>query len=175
MENNVVKADEPDEFAILTATWILASNDENPLMTYKGINYRLDLKTDYDVKRLIKSRGELFRRGVQDFRLKEWKTEMLQSHMKRPLWIRELGDEHAQHEAINSLTPNDVFRSQFRAYSGAEKSSIEIIDWGLQHIERLRKASMESKEQYAKSKEVRWVLGISIISLIVSALNLFAK
>ena len=89
--------------------------------------------------------------------------------------MRALGDESKQIDIIRALTPDDVFRSQFRASKGSEKSPIEIIDWGLQHIERLRKASMESKEQYAKSKEVRWVLLISIFSLIISALNLFLK
>src|SRR3990172_7246873 len=126
MANKIVKADTPDEFAILTATWILASNDENPLMTYTGINYRLDLPSNYDIRRLINSRGELFRRGVQDFRLEEWKRKMLPSSASRPLWIRELGNEETQIVAINRLTPDEIFRSQFRPTSGAEKSPIEI-------------------------------------------------
>lgn len=175
MATKIVKADTPDEFAILTATWILASNDENPIMTYKGIIYRLDLPKNYNLKRIVNSRGELFRRGVHEHRLAEWKKKMLTSPQNIPSWIRALGDKEKQISAINGLTTSDVFRSQFRALKGAEKSPIEIIDWGLQHIDRLRKASMESKEQYAKSKEVRWVLAVSILGTIISAIGLFTK
>jgi hypothetical protein len=175
MATKIVKADTPDEFAILTATWILASNDENPLMTYKSIIYRLDLPKSYDINKLVKSRGELFRREVREDRLNDWKQQMIKSPKDRSSWIRALGDEEKQIGAINGLTIADVFRSQFRARKGADKSPIEIIDWGLQHIERLRKSSMESKEQYAKSKEVRLVLTVSILGTIISAIGLFLK
>lgn len=170
-----MKADTPDEFAILTATWILASNDENPLMTYKSVIYRLDLPENYELKKLINSRGELFRRGVRSQRLEDWKFKMISNSSSRPSWMRALGDEAQQKAAINALTPDDIFRSQFRATKDSEKSPIEIIDWGLQHIERLRKASIESRDQYAKSTEVRWVLVVSMLSAIISALSLFTK
>jgi hypothetical protein len=174
MANKIVRADTPDEFAILTAAWILASNDENPIMTYKGIVFRLDLPKNYNVKRIVNSRGELFRRGVPEYRLRELKKEWIAYPRKRSSWIRVMGDEGKQIEAIQALTTEDVFRSQFRAVIGAQKSPIEIIDWGLQHIERLRKASMDSKDQYAKSKEVRWVLVVSIITAIISVISVIA-
>ena len=100
---------------------------------------------------------------------------MISSPSSRSSWIRALGNELEQVAAVNELTIDEVFRSQFRTTEGAKKSPIEIIDWGLQHIERLRKARMESKEQYAKSKEVRLVLAMSIISTIISAISLFTK
>jgi hypothetical protein len=175
MTNKIMTADTPDEFAILTATWILASNDENSIMTYKGIVYRLDLPKNYNLKRIVNSRGELFRRGVQEYSLEEWKRKMISFPKNRSSWIRALGDELKQVAAIRELSANDVFRSQFRTINGAGKSPIEIIDWGLQHIERLRKAGMESKEQYAKSTEVRWILAVTIISAIISAIALFTK
>jgi hypothetical protein len=32
----------------------------------------------------------------------------------------------------------DFFRSQFRAEEDAPRSPIEVLDWGLKHIDRLR-------------------------------------
>lgn len=60
---------EPDVFDILSAIWILSCNDENPIMTYRSIKYRLGLPENYDAKGLIESRGELFRKGVPQNRL----------------------------------------------------------------------------------------------------------
>lgn len=133
----------PDEFDILSATWILASNDENPSITYEGIKYRLNLPDDYDVRELISSRADLFRRGIPRQRLDKWKQEMLEGkHL--PSWIREIEDDAERQSTISSLTTNDVFRSQFRAERDAPQSEIEIITWGLEHIDRLRKANIEA-------------------------------
>lgn len=154
----------PDNFDILCATWILASNDQNEIMTYKGIIHRLGLKDDYDIKKLIQSRGDLFRKGVPTSRLDEWKKDMLEGQ-HRPSWIQEINDKSEKEREINKLTTNDVFRSQFRTEKNAERSPIDIIDWGLQHIERLRKAEME--------KSVKWfviVVGIlNFVATIVAA------
>ena len=78
MKQSRVAIREPDVFDILSATWILACNDENPIMTYEGIRYRLNLPKDYDIRKLIQSRGELFRRGVPYYRLRECKQQMLE-------------------------------------------------------------------------------------------------
>lgn len=136
---------EMEEAGLLSAIWILASNDENPIMTYKSICYRLDLPDSYNIKGLIKKRSELFRPGVPSWRLKEWKEKML-SGISIPAWVKEIKDEKEKEETIKSLTPDDVFRSQFRARKETTKSPIELIDWGLQHIDRLRKAKVEEKE-----------------------------
>ena len=42
---------------------------------------------------------------------------------------------------------DDVFRSQFRTEKDALPSSLEVLSWGLQHIERLRKANLEAREE----------------------------
>ena len=175
LNKKVLITDAPDRFAVLTAMWILASNDENPIMTYKSIQYRLDLPENIDIRELVYSRGELFRRGLQQDRLDEWKLKLTQKPKNRPSWIRALGSDDKQLKAIQGLSVDDIFRSQFRALEGAPKSPIEIIDWGLQHIDRLRKASMETKEQYAKSKEVKFVLLISAINAIISLLAFFTR
>ena len=50
---------ETDVFDILSATWILASNDENEIITYEGIKNRLNLPANYNVKEIIQSRRAL--------------------------------------------------------------------------------------------------------------------
>ncbi len=146
----------PDELDILSAIWILACNDENPLISYEGIGYRLGLPSDYDVKGLICSRGEMFRRGVPVRRLETWKQEMrIGKHL--PSWIRDIEAESERQAKIEALTIEDLFRSQFRAEVGAARSPIEIIEWGLEHINRLRKAGAEAREEKVRRVSGMWV------------------
>ena len=163
-----------DDFDVLSATWILASNDENPSMTYEGVKYRLGLPQDYDIRGLIQSHGELFRKGVPSRRLDRWKEQMrLDKHL--PSWIRDIDDETVRVETIEALKPEDLFRSQFRAEYEAPQSSVEVIEWGLQHIDRLRKASLEYREQTAKRWEIWLVFVVSILNMVVSILTALAK
>ena len=53
--------DIPDEYAILAAICILASNDETSLITNRGVQHRLNLPPDYDILGLVRRHGELFR------------------------------------------------------------------------------------------------------------------
>lgn len=158
---------EPDIFDILSATWILASNDESEIMTYEGIKYRLSLPDNFAVKGLIQSRGELFRKGLPRYRLREWKEAMLAGR-RRPSWILDIEDPSIQKQRIEALTTDEVFRSQFRAEKDAPRSPIEIIDWGLQHIDRPRKASMEAREESIKRWQLWAVLIVSIINITVT-------
>lgn len=158
---------EIDVFDILSATWILASNDENEVMTYEGIRERLNLPADYKVKDLILSRGELFRKGVPDERLQGWKDEMRTGY-HLPGWIKDISDDAEINKTIRNITAEDVFSSQFRAGSDAPKSPIEIITWGLEHIDRLRIASKDYREQSAKSWEIWLVFGVGILSIIAT-------
>jgi len=65
---------------------------------------------------------------------------------------------------ISELSPDDVFRSQFRAGADAPQSSIEVIDWGLQHIDRLRKAHFDAKETTAKSWQMWLLFAVGILN-----------
>ncbi|MFO8010698.1 MAG: hypothetical protein R6U89_07790, partial [Dehalococcoidia bacterium] len=103
----------PDELDILSAMWVLSCNDENPLMAYQGIIYRLGLPPNYDVENLVKPRADLFRRKVTSSRLEEWKQEML-AGKRIPAWIKAIHDEDTRRKTIQSLSPDDIFRSQFR-------------------------------------------------------------
>lgn len=159
-----------DEAAILSAIWILACNDENPFLLYSSTRFRLGLPESYDLEELIKRHGELFRQKCPEFRLEEWKQDMLKGN-RQPLWIREIKDNKERKALINSLEPKDVFRSQFRANANAPRSEINIIDWGLEHIERLRKAEIEAREgKWKKWKEV-WIPLISIFASILIAIG----
>jgi|SRR6185295_5922060 len=161
--------DNPTAFDRLASIWILASNDEYSLISYRGITYRLGLPDDFDVKALIKSRPEMFRHGVRDSRLAQWKHDM-HSGKHLPSWIRETEDAKRL-DAIDTLTTDDIFRSQFRTQPGAEQSKIEIIEWGLAHLERLREAETEEREQKTK-RITAWLPLASVIvplfSLLVS-------
>jgi hypothetical protein len=132
----IAKADDLD---ILSATWILSCIDENPILTYRGITSRLGLPETFDVRGLVLSRSELFRPKVTSARLNEWKRVMLEGK-QRPAWMDEIKTEEERKKTIEGLTKDDVFRSQFRAADGAPESDLKIIDWGLNHIERLRKS-----------------------------------
>lgn len=162
----------PEQFDNLTTIWVLSSNDVNPIMTYKGIIYRLDLDEKYDVKGLVNHHQELFRLKVPPRHLENWKKEMRVDETKRPSYMR-CENEQRQREMIEEITVDDVFRSQFRLVENAARTSIEIIDWGLQHLDRQRKAGLEYQQTIATKAQVFWAIGIAVLSLafqIISAL-----
>jgi hypothetical protein len=157
----------PDDFDILSALWILACNHETPIMTYEGVRNRLNLHPDYDLRKLVLSRGELFRKAVSNKRLKTWKAEMIEGkHL--PSWIVDEEDETIKKRKIDSITMDDVFRSQFRTEDNAPRSPVEVMDWGLQHIDRLRKANLESRDEKIKNWQLWSVLAISIVNTIIT-------
>lgn len=157
---------DPDEFAVLAAIWILASNDENALITYRGVQHRLNLSNDFDVPRLVRNHGELFRLGMPESRLQRWREDM-RAGKRLPSWIREVaGDERVK--LIEALRPDDGFRSQFRSGDNAPKSEVAVIEWGLSHIERLRKAQGEAREAMAKSWQMWLVFATSLLGVIAT-------
>ncbi len=158
---------DPDELDNLCAIWILACNDENPVITYSGLLTRLGLSEDYDIQGLIRSRRELFREGVSASRLHLWKQDM-RAGKHLPSWIREIPDDDARQKTIDSLRSEDVFRSQFRTRKNAPQASIELIDWGLQHLDRLRKASLDARVQNAKRWEIWVVFAMALVNIIVT-------
>ena len=155
-----------DEFATLAAVWILASNDERSLITYRGLQQRLQLSDVSDLKRLVAVHPELFRRNLPPTQLAQWKQEMLKGK-RLPAWIREQ-PEREWPNLIASISTEDGFRSQFRSALDSPQSPIAIIEWGLSHIERLRKAQNEAREATAKSWQVWAVFIASILGTIVS-------
>jgi hypothetical protein len=151
--------DQIDEFDLTAAIWILSSLDENPIMTYRGVVDRVG-STEESVRRLVFRRRELFRTGAPETRLDRWKSDMKEG-IRIPNWIR---DQREPSRAISDLTSNDVFRNQFRVEDKAKKSDLEIIEWGLQHVERLRKADTEHRQE----SKARWSLILSSVSVLIA-------
>jgi hypothetical protein len=170
-----------EELDIVSAVWILASNDETSLITYEGIRYRLDLLHNFDVRSLVRKRGELFRSGANAKHLEAWKEEMLAGrHL--PSWIRAIADDAEKQKTIKSISVNDVFRSQFRTSGSignlpwrADRSAIEIIKWGLEHIDRLRKANLEAREATAKSWQMWLIFGGTVLSILTQIIIAMQK
>lgn len=79
-----------------------------------------------------------------------------------PSWLRRL-PEAERSAAIDRLTVDDFFRSQFRTQAGAARSPIEIVDWGLKHIDRLRAAELEKREAPLRRWTSVWIPLFSII------------
>lgn len=165
---------EIDDLDTLSAIWILASNDENPLITYKGISYRLGLPAACDVEAVVASRPELFRPGATEARIEAWKINM-RNGKSLPGWIKAIQNETERSATIEAICFKDVFRSQFRAHSDAQKSPIEIIKWGLDHLDRLRKAKAEAKDASAKKWQMWLVFWVSIIGVVSQFAIAFAK
>jgi hypothetical protein len=90
---------------------------------------------------------------------------------KRSAWIRDFENEALQLEAIEALSIDDVFRSQFRTDEDAPPSTLEVLDWGLQHIERLRKANLEAREEVIKRWQLWSVIILSIVNIVVTLLK----
>ena len=150
-----------DEFDLLSAIWIMACNDENELITYEGIRDRLN--PNCDVETLIQRHRELFR-PVGERRLAKWKESLKKKESPLPGWILRRGTEEAQIKAIDALSVKDVFRSQFRAvptstasttgFEPSDRSQIQIIEWGLQHLDRRRKAKLEAEDLALKTQDL---------------------
>lgn len=154
---------EPDVFDILSATWVFASNDENSIVTYQGLKYRLDLDPTFDIRALVKKRTDLFRLRIPPSQLAAWKEEMKQNR-RLPVWIAALrGQERL--DAIDRISGDDGFRSQFRTENRAPRSDLEILKWGLAHIESLRKAHYDAREGAAKSWQMWLVFGIGVLNI----------
>src|SRR6266498_380486 len=165
---------QPDVFDVLSASWVMACNDENPIITYEGIRHRLDLDSAFDIRGLIRSRGDLFRRGVSERRLVAWKQDML-AGKRLPGWIRDIDEQELRRRTIEQFTSDDVFRCQFRTEDGAPKASLEVIGWGLQHIDRLRRAHYEARETTAKSWQVWLVFVVGVLGVVATIVAAIIK
>lgn len=151
-------ASDLEEFDLISAVWILASNDENHLITFEGIRERLGLDEGFDVKGLVLRRRELFRPGAPPGELEEWQASM-RNGSPLPTWIKLIPEGPKRLASIDGLNQKDVFRSQFRANRGAPKSRVEIVSWGLEHIDRLRKSNIAARDASAKS----WQMWLGLV------------
>ncbi len=134
----------------------------------------MNLPDNYDVRTLISNRPELFRLGANQDHIETWKQEMLRGrHL--PSWIRAISPETNQKDTIEAISSDDVFRSQFRSRKNAQRSEIEIIKWGLEHLDRLRKAKAEVGDASVKRWQMWLVFWVSLIGIASQFLIAFAK
>ena len=159
----------PDILDILSSIWILSCNDEKAIITYEDLEYRLNPPGDIDLRKLVQGRAELFRRGVARHRLALWKQKMLAGE-QLPSYLQDLEDAERKTK-IASIGQDDVFRNQFRAGPAAAPAQIEVLDWGLQHIDRMRKARSEAKEQKLKELSSKWLPLLSTAVALVAILS----
>lgn len=164
MHREAKKLSDPELFDVLAATWVLACNDDNNFITYEGVIDRLSLSKGFDIRGLIASRRELFRLRMPPRRLERWKTEM-RAGRRRPAWIAEIQEPALLEQTIDSLSPDDGFRSQFRTEDDAPKSSTETMEWGLDYLSRLRAASVEHQTKSATRFQMWLVFGAALLNI----------
>jgi len=167
-------ANDLEELDLVSAVWILASNDENHLVTYEGIRERLGLDENFNVRNLVLKRRELFRLGAPPGESEKWQADMRNGD-RLPPWIKLIPDNAQRLKVIEDFSDKDVFRSQFRANRGAPKSDIAIVNWGLDHIDRIRKGRIASREASAKSWQMWLVLAIGIANIFATLAIAYVK
>ncbi len=89
------------------------------------------------------------------------KGELLPSRIASEL------DPTEKKKAIVALVKKELFRSQFRLSCSATITPIEITKWGLEHIEKTRKAKNEVKEEWWKKLKEIWIPLVSIFASII--------
>jgi hypothetical protein len=141
----------------------MASNDEVSIITYKGIAFRLGIDETY-ARSLVASRPELFRLRAPTRGLREWKKTLTGG--RGPSWLKELPAGPARDKAIEDLKEKDCFRSQFRADYGAARSDLDVIEWGLKHLDRVRTTLVKHDEGIAKSWQMVLTIGLTLLGII---------
>jgi hypothetical protein len=170
INKDIFMTEKADDLDILSSIWIISCNDENSIMTYEGLKCRLGLPDDHDIKKLIKNRLDMFRHGVPNKNRLERFKQALRERKYPPQWLKDL-DNESRNKKIDTLTVDDVFRNQFRAEEGAEQSPIEIIDWGLQHIDRLRKDRSDARAGVFWKNPLFVVFITALFTMIGATLN----
>jgi hypothetical protein len=162
-----------DTYDALSAIWVLACVDDDPIITYEGLRYRLSRGPVYKLKNIVASHPELFRRNISDERFDEGKHRILRAASEDkpellPAWIRNTKRKESWEQVIDNLGPDDVFRSQLRATGGSVQANIEQIDWGLEHIERIRTARVQARSELATKNQFWLVFVVSIVNIVVT-------
>lgn len=169
-----------EEFDVLSSVWIMANNDDDSLMFYESVKNRLGLHSKYQLKEIITKRSELFRRKISKHRLDllkiKWHAECAKAHPKMPSFIFRLDTAQERTDLIDSITEDDIFRSQFRVKDDAPKADIEIIDWGIKHIERLRNNLIDKKEKRKRILKEIWIpFGSILLTMIILISNIYMQ
>jgi hypothetical protein len=185
-----------DEFYMLSAIWIMANRDENPLMFYGDVEHRLRRNAS-EVRTLVERQRPLFRLGVTKGRLNKWKCTKLEQAgcssdqaptewqcsmyewekgKALPAWLDEkIGPKKGLEDVVSVLSAierDDVFRSQWRLREDDEAAPIDLIEWGLGYLERRRKALLEAREATIKAWQIYLVAAVGLLNVMVLIFNI---
>ncbi len=142
-------ADKEKELDFIASVWTFACVTKNAKVEYKNIDHRYK-KQFGDSKKVIDSHRILFLEGrVDPGELIKIKWLLL---LSRPAWLIEWAKESKQTEyaAISNLQSEDFFSTQDRFLDTTPPSPVEVLKWGLEHIERLRNKKKEDDEKFGK-------------------------
>jgi hypothetical protein len=176
---------DPEILDKVSVIWMLASNDADAIITYRGIADRVPDLTVPGAKALVRAWPELFSPIVAAGWLTEWKQWVI-TDGHYPRWVLALhpdnpaGDaqaiKDARNEAIRNLDRGDVFRSQFRTRDQPARSTTEQIKLGIEHLDRLRKAGMEAREERLRRITGFWLPALALgVTAIATAGSVFVN
>jgi hypothetical protein len=157
MSTKLVARYSAEQWDTLSAIWVMSCNDKFPIMTYAGLGSRVTLA---EVRKLVGGRRELFRpmgERERERHMKTWKADII-SDMESstedhtPRWILDILDPEERRRAMEEFHTRDAFINQFRQAPYGVKCKRSAIDWGLNHIERLRRAELEEIELLRKAR-----------------------
>jgi hypothetical protein len=167
------------------AIWMLACTDADPIIAYRGIADRVlgsDVKNDEKLvekaMNLVEAWPELFSTVIAPKWLEDWQEWVRNpTEPHYPRWVIKLHPnpdpdnparswadiKEDRDKVIGKLHRNtDVFRSRFRTRENSGVCTPEQVKLGTEHIERLRKAGMEEREERLK-RITFWLPALSIV------------
>lgn len=160
--------DKTSHLEIVSAAWIIASNDPIALIHYDKLKERLSLENDdFNLKNLIARHGELFKFEGLEKDVNAWK-EAMKGGEKLPPYIKRLDKGPERNKAIDEIQESDFFRSRFRNTYDAPRSDITIINWGLEHVNRIRTLLVEEK------KNKFWLISNFLIPVLTALVSVCA-
>lgn len=140
-----LKKDSPEYFKILSAIWMISNTEECPLILYKQLYISLKISESIDLKGIIQDNREFFKHGSNQKELDIMKTIWKRDGLN-PDYLKTSQKSEEVNNNIDKIGTDDVFKSYFRISGCNEKTSIEIINWGVNHIDKLQQAIKDKKK-----------------------------
>lgn len=158
----------------LISIWTFSCVTSNPKIAYESLVYRYDFQTIDEAKNLVKTFKEMFLPGIITSELESIKAQFQTENAKDdkvndlPAWLINKGDAATREPIIQALDKDSFFSSQVRFSDTIPPSSVEVLKWGIEHIERFRKEKKEKQEKRKKDIKEMWLPVASVV------LSLFA-
>lgn len=154
----------------MLAIWVKACNDQRPIMFYKSCKENFNFKNEEKVRELIKKNRELFR-PLSAETLTEYQRYYTNHPEKFQAIFQNIEGEDVN-EAIDRLTTNSAFTSQYRIKPDKPKSKNEILEFGIELIMKKWELEVKSKEERFRSWAYIIVPAIALVGSAV--LSVFA-